>query len=66
MNAGDERSPLREPLPTAPATGAVDPYFTELAEGEEPVVVGTLFLSIVLLMIIAGFWVVIYTHLVGR
>ena len=62
----DDTSILPEPLATAPATGSLDPYFTELEEGEEPVVVGTLFLSIILLMIIAGIWVVVYMLLIGR
>lgn len=53
-------------LPTAPVTGALDPYFTELAADEEPVTVGTLFLCIIILMIVAAFWVILYLQLVER
>jgi hypothetical protein len=53
-------------LPTAPATGATDPAFTELRPGEEPVATGTLFLTTILLMIIAGFWIIIYVRLLDR
>ena len=52
--------------PVAPATGAVDRAFTELAPGEEPVATGTLFLTVVLLMIIAAFWAIIYLRLLDR
>jgi hypothetical protein len=53
-------------FPTAPATGATDPAFTELRPGEEPVATGTLFLTTILLMIIAGFWIIIYIRLLDR
>jgi hypothetical protein len=53
-------------FPTAPATGAIDPAFTELRPGEEPVATGTLFLTTILLMIIAGFWIIIYMRLLDR
>lgn len=53
-------------LPIAPATGTTDPAFTELAPGEEPVATGTLFLTTIILMIIAGFWIIIYMRLLDR
>ncbi len=33
---------------------------TELAPGEEPVVTGTLFLTLVIMMLIFGFWALFY------
>jgi hypothetical protein len=53
-------------MPTASATGSTDPAFTELRPGEEPVATGTLFLTTILLMIIAGFWIIIYIRLLDR
>lgn len=55
-----------EEAPVAPATGAYPPQLTELAPGEEPVTTGTFFLTIVILMIIAAFWVIIYLRLIDR
>lgn len=55
-----------DPASVAPATGSPAPSQTELAPEEEPVVTGTLFLTLVILMIIAGFWVVIYQRLLTR
>lgn len=52
--------------PIAPATGSADPRRTEVAPEEEPSTPGTLFLCVVLLMIIAGFWVIIYLRLLDR
>ena len=52
--------------PTAPATGADDPYFTEIAKGEEPVTTGTLFLTMIILMIIGAVWIVVYLRLLER
>ena len=65
----ESRSAAGDPLPdapAAPATGAVDRAFTELAAGEEPVATGTLFLTVVILMIIAAFWAIIYLRLLDR
>ena len=56
----------RPPRPAAPATGASRPELTELAPEEEPSTPGTLFLSVILLMIIAGFWIIIYLRLLDR
>jgi len=50
----------------APATGSDDPLRTELLPEEEPVVTGTLFLTMIILMIIAAFWAIIYLRLIGR
>lgn len=57
--------PVRD-APDAPATGAVDRAFTELAPGEEPVATGTLFLTVLILMIIAAFWAIMYIQLLDR
>ena len=38
----------------------------ELAPGEEPVVTGTLFLTLIFLMMIFGFWVLFYLLLLDR
>jgi hypothetical protein len=51
---------------TAPATGTTDPTRTELAPGEEPVTTGTLFLTLILLMLIGGIWVIVYARLLDR
>lgn len=67
----DERPdlPTASPDParaTAPATGTADVRETELTPEEEPVTTGTLFLTVILLMIIAGFWVILYSRLLER
>jgi hypothetical protein len=56
------------PLPPAPvpATGSAAAADTELAPEEEPVATGTLFLSMVILMIIGAIWVVSYGLLMNR
>lgn len=54
------------PRPGAPATGTRRPEQSELAPEEEPSTPGTLFLSVILLMIIAGFWIIIYLRLLDR
>jgi len=58
----------REPLGpgSAPATGTDDYWKTELHPGEEPVVTGTLFAVMVILMIIAAIWVIMYLRLLDR
>ena len=50
----------------APATRSPSPCDTELTPAEEPVVTGALFLSMVLLMLIAGAWIVMFLKLVER
>jgi hypothetical protein len=56
------------PLPPAPTpgTGSADPADTEVAKEEEPPIPGTLFLTIILLMIIAGIWIVMFLFLLAR
>lgn len=49
-----------------PATGSADPRATNVAEDEEPVTTGTLFLTLILLMLIFGFWGMMYGMLLGR
>lgn len=63
--ATDPRSPPLPP-PEAPATGSGRPDQTDLAPEEEPSTPGTLFLCVILLMIVAGFWVIIYIELLHR
>ena len=58
--------PIGSNAPAAPATGSADRAFTELAPGEEPVATGTLFLTVIILMIIAAFWAIIYMRLIDR
>ena len=50
----------------APATGSTDPRATEMSEAEEPVTTGTLFLTLILLMMIFGFWAMMYGMLLNR
>ena len=38
----------------------------ELVPGEEPVVTGTLFLTMVILMMIFGFWTMFYITLISK
>ena len=52
--------------PAVPATGTDDPYFTEMAKDEEPVTTGTLFLTMIILMIIGAVWIVVYLRLLER
>ena len=49
-----------------PATGSADPDDTELLPGEEPTTTGTLFLVMIILMIIAAIWVILYIRLLDR
>lgn len=50
----------------APATGSASPRDTELDPDEEPVVIGALFLCIVMLVLIAGAWAVMFHTLAER
>jgi hypothetical protein len=54
------------PLPPAPTPGTADPRDTEIAKEAEPPIPGTLFLTTILLMIIAGVWIVMFIILLGR
>lgn len=47
-------------------TGGNDPGDSELRPEEEPNTTGTLFLTVVLLMIIFGFWALMYLTLLNR
>lgn len=55
-----------DPRPDTPATGSTAPGDTRIAPEEEPVVTGALFLSMVMLMLIAGAWVVMFLTLLER
>jgi hypothetical protein len=52
--------------PEVPATGSDIEEETNIMPGEEPLVPGTIFLSLVLLMVIFGFWVLAYVWLIER
>lgn len=62
----DARPPSFPSVPSAPGTGSADPAKTELAPGEEPVATGTLFLTILILMLIGAIWVIVYARLINR
>jgi hypothetical protein len=49
-----------------PTPGSGDPPAPELAPEEEPVTTGTLFLTMIILMVIAAVWVIAYRLLLGR
>lgn len=53
-----------EQVPGA-GTGSSDPRLTELAPEEEPVTTGTVFLTLIILMIIAAVWVIMYRRLLA-
>jgi len=55
-----------EPNRANPATGSPDPPRTELRPEEEPTTTGTLFLTVLILMIIGAIWVVMYLKLLSR
>lgn len=55
-----------QPADTAPSTGTRDVRKTELGPGEEPATTGTLFLTMVILMIIGAIWVIMYVRLIDR
>ncbi len=67
---GDRGRDAGRPAPPAadhaPTIGSPWPEDTELAPDEEPNVAGALFLSMVMLMLIAGAWVVMFERLLGR
>jgi hypothetical protein len=50
----------------APATASPSSRDTEVSPEEEPVVTGALFLSMVMLMLIAGAWIVMFRTLMNR
>lgn len=54
------------PPPTAADSGSGDPLSLELGPEEEPVTTGTLFLTMIVLMVIAAIWVIVYGLLIGR
>ncbi|HEX6308047.1 MAG TPA: hypothetical protein VFZ69_07660 [Longimicrobiales bacterium] len=56
----------RDETGRVPATGSEAPVDTELAPDEEPTTTGTLFLVMIILMIIAAVWVIIYIRLLER
>jgi len=57
---------MNEETTDSPATGTTDPRATDLTPGEEPVTTGTLFLTLLLLVIIGGIWVMVYRLLLDR
>ena len=57
---------MADDRPRAPSTGSTSPRETEIAKEEEPLVVGALFLSMVMLILIAGAWAVMFWTMVER
>ena len=51
------------PPPAASGSPEAPP---DLAPGEEPVVTGTIFMTLLFLMLIFGFWVMMYLILLNR
>ena len=51
---------------TSPATGSVEPSDPELTPAEEPNASGTLFLTVLILIVIGAIWVVMYRLLIER
>jgi hypothetical protein len=49
-----------------PTPGSGDPPAPNLEPEEEPVTTGTLFLTMIILMVIAAIWVIVYRLLLGR
>ena len=49
-----------------PGTGSAEPHRTELAPEEEPVTTGTFFLTLVILMIIAAVWLIMYRRMLSH
>ncbi len=64
-DSGPETAPEPE-AGRAPATGTTDEKATHAQPVEEPNLSGTLFFTLFLLMIIFGFWVVMYLELLSR
>ena len=56
----------RDEVGLTPATGSPYPEDTELLPEEEPTTTGTLFLVMIILMIIAAIWVIMYVRLLDR
>jgi hypothetical protein len=61
-------SELRDASPRSDAaSGDSEDYFAmRLGPGDEPVVTGTMFLVIIILMIIGAVWVIMYLRLLDR
>lgn len=56
----------RQRVERTPATGTADPSRTEVQREQEPHLSGTLFLTIILLMLIFGFWMMMYIEMLNR
>lgn len=56
----------RDEAGRVPATGSTDPAETELRPEEEPTTTGTLFLVMIILMIIAAVWIIMYMRMLER
>jgi hypothetical protein len=57
---------MADDRPRAPAPGSPSPRDSGTAPEEEPVVTGALFLSMVMLILIAGAWAVMFVTLMER
>lgn len=56
----------RDEAGRVPATGSTDLAETELLPEEEPTTTGTLFLVMIILMIIAAVWIIMYMRMLER
>jgi hypothetical protein len=52
--------------PAEPADVSANPAGSELEPTEEPVTTGTLFLTMIILMVIAAIWAIVYGYLLNR
>lgn len=64
----EPRQPGQEPerVERTPSTGTADPSRTEIQREQEPQLSGTLFLTVILLMLIFGFWMMMYIEMINR
>ncbi|MCB0075903.1 MAG: hypothetical protein KDD73_00685 [Anaerolineales bacterium] len=53
------------PPTNSPASTAVDSSEIEMSQQEEPILAGTLFLTMVFLMMVFGFWITLYITLLN-
>ena len=55
-----------EPRNVEPGPGTTEPQKADLQPEEEPIVSGTIFLTLIILMLIFGFWIIMYITLLNR
>jgi len=54
------------PKGPTPATGSASPGETDIEPEEEPIVPGTFFLTMALMLLIIGAWIVVFWMLLNR